>query len=149
MKSPIQAALILSLALTLASCGGGGSTPVQQQGGINIVPTSANVPLTGTQAFNAFQNGTRAAAAQQANWSVNGIAGGRSAVGTISTNGLYTAPGSFPSPNNVTITAALQSNTSQTANATVTVVFPNDNSKAQALPIKLGTTGGNSTDKVT
>jgi hypothetical protein len=148
MKFFIQAALIYSLVLTLTSCGGGGSTPVQQQSGINIVPTTASVPLNGTQAFNAFLNSAGTAAIQQANWSVNSIAGGNSTVGTISASGVYTAPASFPSPNSVTITAALQSNTSQTANAAVTVIFPNDNSKAQAIPVKLGASGGNSTDKV-
>jgi len=148
MKYPIQTALICFLLLTLASCGGG-STPVQQQSGINIVPTTASVALNGTQAFNAFLNGTGTAAIQQATWSVNGIAGGNSTVGTISPSGLYTAPASFPNPNTVTVTATVQSKGSQTANAAVTVMFPNDNSKAQAIPVKLGTTGGNSTDKTT
>src|SRR5258708_6807235 len=148
MKYFIQAALIYSLVLTLTSCGGGGSTPVQQQSGINIVPTTASLPLNGTQAFNAFLNGAGTAAIQQANWSVNSSAGGNGTVGTISASGVYTAPASFPSPNSVTITAALQSNTSQTANAAVTVIFPNDNSKAQAIPVQLGASGGNSTDKV-
>src|SRR6266478_3577809 len=124
MKHFIQAALISVFVLTLVSCGGGGSTPVQQQNGINIVPTTASVALNGTQAFNAFLNGTGTAAIQPANWSVNGVAGGNSTVGTISSTGLYTAPASFPSPNSVTIMAALQSNTSQTANAAVTVIFP-------------------------
>ncbi len=98
MKHFIQAALISLFVLTLVSCGGGGSTPVQQQNGINIVPTTASVALNGTQAFNAFLNGTGTAAIQPANWSVNGVAGGNSTVGTISSTGLYTAPASFPSP---------------------------------------------------
>src|SRR5258708_16147743 len=148
MKSPIQTAIICFLLLTLASCGGG-STPVQQQSGINIVPTTASVALNGTEAFNAVLNGTSTAAIKQATWSVNGIAGGNSTVGTISPSGLYTAPASFPNPNTVTVTATVQSKGSQTANAAVTVMFPNDNSKAQAIPVKLGTTGGNSTDKNT
>ncbi|MGA9983047.1 MAG: IPT/TIG domain-containing protein, partial [Acidobacteriaceae bacterium] len=38
-------------------------------------------------------------------WSVNGIRGGNSEVGTITFNGLYTAPASVPTPNTVTITA--------------------------------------------
>src|SRR6201996_9519330 len=33
-------------------------------------------------------------------WSVNGIAGGNADVGTISSTGLYTAPGIVPLPNN-------------------------------------------------
>jgi hypothetical protein len=33
-------------------------------------------------------------------WSVNGIAGGNAEIGTISSNGLYTAPAIVPLPNN-------------------------------------------------
>lgn len=39
-------------------------------------------------------------------FSVNGIVGGNSQVGTISSTGLYTAPAIVPVPNNVTITSA-------------------------------------------
>jgi hypothetical protein len=38
-------------------------------------------------------------------WYVNGIQGGNSEVGTITFNGLYTAPAIVPTPNTVTITA--------------------------------------------
>jgi uncharacterized protein (DUF1800 family) len=38
-------------------------------------------------------------------WQVNGTIGGSAAAGVISTAGLYTAPGSLPSPNTVTISA--------------------------------------------
>src|SRR5258708_19608336 len=144
MKYPIQTALICFLLLTLASCGGG-STPVQQQSGINIVPTTASVALNGTQAFNAFLNGTGTAAIQQATWSVNGIAAGNSTVRPISPSGLYPAPASFPNPNTVTVTATVQSKGSQTANAAVTVVCSNNKSPAQGTPVKLDATDGAAT----
>jgi hypothetical protein len=83
------------------------------------------------------------------NWSVNGIAGGNSATGTIDQNGNYTAPGTFPSPNTVTVTATLQSDSTKTGSATVTDVFPSDNAGMQAVPVKLGTSGGNVNDSVT
>ena len=38
-------------------------------------------------------------------WQVNGVAGGSSTVGTISSTGLYTPPAAIPSPNTVTIAA--------------------------------------------
>jgi hypothetical protein len=38
-------------------------------------------------------------------WSVNGVAGGNSAVGSISAKGLYSAPSSAPQSSTVTITA--------------------------------------------
>jgi hypothetical protein len=43
----------------------------------------------------------------------------------------------------------LQSNASQTGTASVSVGFPSGTKSAQSAPIKLGTSGGNSTDSVT
>ncbi|HLY99288.1 MAG TPA: hypothetical protein VKT33_09510 [Candidatus Angelobacter sp.] len=148
MRKAIPALFIVFALLILQSCGGGGSTPPPPT--IVVTPSSATVGLNSTQSFSASSQGAAATAAKPAvNWNVNGTAGGNSTVGTIDQNGLYTAPASFPSPNAVTITAVLQSNGSVTATAAVTVAFPNDNSKAQSSPVKMGTTGGNSTDHVT
>jgi hypothetical protein len=52
---------------------------------------------------------------------VNGITGGNSTVGTISTSGLYRAPSRRPSPNTVTVTAVSTINTSKSASAQVTI----------------------------
>ena len=38
-------------------------------------------------------------------WSVSGVSGGNSTVGTISAGGLYTAPAALPTNNPVTVTA--------------------------------------------
>ena len=54
-------------------------------------------------------------------WSVNGVTGGNSTVGTISSSGMYTAPAMMPSPASVTIMAASQADTSLTASASVAV----------------------------
>lgn len=83
-----------------------------------------------------------------ANWSVNGVAGGNSTFGTIDSTGLYKAPANFPSPNGFQVTAIAQANSSQTASGNITVVYPSDNAKSQPPPIELGTSGGNSTDRV-
>jgi uncharacterized protein (DUF1800 family) len=45
-------------------------------------------------------------------FSVNGIAGGNAVLGTIDSNGLYTAPAVVPIPNTITITSAATSNPS-------------------------------------
>jgi parallel beta-helix repeat protein len=44
-------------------------------------------------------------AARRVTWSVNGIPGGDSIVGTINANGLYSSPSSLPTPNAVEVTA--------------------------------------------
>jgi hypothetical protein len=56
---------------------------------------------------------------QNVTWRVNGIAGGNSTVGTISTSGVYRAPNSLPSPNTVTVSATHASGASGTATVTI------------------------------
>jgi hypothetical protein len=81
-------------------------------------------------------------------WQVNGVTGGNSAVGTI-TNGLYTAPTAVPSPASVAVTAIAQADSAVTKSAAVLVVVSNPNQQSQAIPIKLGTSGGNANDSST
>jgi hypothetical protein len=59
-------------------------------------------------------------------WQVNGIAGGNSTVGTISSSGLYNAPPLLPN-GPITVTAAAQLAPSLTASASVTVTNTNTN----------------------
>lgn len=139
MKEMMKALLSCLIALVLISCGGGGSTPPPAT--LAVSPNSANVALGGTQQFTASNNSF----ATSATWSVNGTQGGNSTVGTIDGNGLYHAPASFPSPDTLTVTATVSS---ATANANLKVVFPNDNAAAESVPVKMGTSGGNSTDFV-
>jgi hypothetical protein len=58
-------------------------------------------------------------------WQVNGVTGGDTAHGTISTTGLYTAPTSVPSPNTVTVIAVSQANPAESAAASVTITPSN------------------------
>ena len=54
-------------------------------------------------------------------WSVGGVPGGNSTVGTISASGLYSAPFMVPAPAAVSITATSQADTSKSAAATLTI----------------------------
>ena len=58
------------------------------------------------------------------NWSVNGIAGGNSTIGTISATGLYTAPEFPPAPNAITVSATDTVDTSKTGSSAVTLNNP-------------------------
>ena len=119
--------LPVGLLLSTFGCGGGGSSNSGPQGGtsppppsiaITISPTSASLPAGGTQQFQATVTGSTNTAVQ---WQVNGVAGGNSQVGTISTTGLYTAP--VPAaPLQVTVTAVAQADTTKSASATVNVM---------------------------
>ena len=141
MKDMIKAVFGCLIALALISCGGGGGSNNPPPPTLAVSPTSANVALGGTQQFTATSNSV----STSATWSVNGVQGGNSSVGTIDGNGLYHAPATFPSPDTLTVTATVSSSN---ANASLKVVYPNDNAGAESVPVKMGTSGGNSTDFV-
>src|SRR5437667_2718003 len=83
---------------------------------VAISPTSASVAPQQTQQFTATVSGTTNTAVT---WSVDGINGGNSATGTISSTGLYTAPTTTGSH---TVTATSVADTSRSASAAVTVM---------------------------
>ncbi len=99
----------------LISCGGvagggGGGQPVT----VTVSPSSVVVALGGQQQFTATVNNS---SDQAVTWAVTG----GSANGTISANGLYTAPAVAPSPATVTVTAASAVAGSTPGSATVQV----------------------------
>ncbi|HZS28244.1 MAG TPA: hypothetical protein VFB76_13525 [Candidatus Angelobacter sp.] len=115
-------------------------TPPPVPSGLTVSPSTANVALDTTQTFTA--TGPNA----PVNWSVNGIPGGNPLIGTISSTGVYTPPAIFPATNGFTVTATSQASPSASANASLTVVYPNNTAGVQSLPLQLGVTGGNSQD---
>src|SRR5438128_6539426 len=150
LKSKSRRGLVLPLGsivlicFWLTSCGGGSShSSSSVSTAVHVSPSTAIVATGTTQQFTVTVTGITNTTV---NWSVNGTAGGNSTVGTISASGLYTAPSSIPNPATVQVTAADQASPSLTGSASVTVINPPDNQKAQPFPIKLGTTGGNVND---
>lgn len=118
--------LILGLAAFLSGCGGNSNTPPPPPVTLTISPASASVSTSATLQFTATVANTSNTAVT---WQVNGTTGGNSAVGTISSSGLYTAPASISSPvvqpgglvESVTVTAVSQADTSASASSTVTI----------------------------
>lgn len=86
---------------------------------VSISPTSAFVAVNGQQQFEATVAGSSNTAVD---WSVSGSGCSGSACGTISSSGLYTAPGSVPSPATVIVKASAQIDVSRSASSTVTIV---------------------------
>ncbi len=82
---------------------------------VTIIPTSATVTVSTTRQFSDTVSGTTNTSVT---WSVDGIAGGNTTVGTVSTAGLYTAPGSTGSH---VITVTSVADPSQSASAQITV----------------------------
>ena len=70
---------------------------------VTVSPSTASVQTNATKQFTATVTN---ATTQAVNWSVNGAPGGNSAVGLVSTTGLYTAPAVPPSGGTVTVQAA-------------------------------------------
>src|SRR3974377_360138 len=83
--------------------GGGGGNPGAIT--VTVAPQSPTAVVSQTVAFQATVTGTTNTAVI---WEVNGVAGGNSTVGTISTLGTYTAPATVPNPYHVTHRAAQQ-----------------------------------------
>lgn len=121
-KSVLTVVLLATGAWTLG-CGGGGAgsvapPPPPPSITISITPTSGTVLLGETLSFSAAVSNTTNTAVS---WSVNGVAGGSAQAGTISADGIYTAPADLPASGTVQVTATSQADTSKSASASVTV----------------------------
>ena len=106
--------IVAVLAVGVPGCGGGGSsttTTPPQTVTVAVTSSGSSVLLGNMQQFTAKVTGTSSTAVS---WSVNGISGGNSMLGTISNTGLYTAPQDLPNPATVTIQATSQANSSAT-----------------------------------
>ena len=101
---------------------------------VTLAPTDAWVLTGASVQFAATITGSTNPAVT---WSVNGVAGGNSSVGTITTAGIYTAPTAAPNPPTVVVTATSQAETSQSASATLTVTVSN----ASPLYVNFGLVG--------
>jgi hypothetical protein len=110
------AAVGFCFSILCAGCGGSSDSSTAAVT-ISISPSSVTLPVSTSQQFSApVSNSTNTTVT----WQVNGTTGGSATFGTISTSGLYTAPGVVPS-GAVTVTAIAQADTTQTVSATVTL----------------------------
>ena len=82
---------------------------------VTVNPTSATIAPGRTQQFTASVTGT---SNTSVTWAIDGLFGGNTTVGTISTSGLYTAPAASGTH---TVTATSATSSSSTGAATITV----------------------------
>jgi uncharacterized protein (DUF1800 family) len=96
------------------------SVNIVVQGGVAVMvtPATAMVRTGNQQALTAMVTG---ALNLSVTWTVNGVAGGNSTIGTIAANGTYTAPLTLPTPNTVTVTATSVEDPTRSGSATVTL----------------------------
>ncbi len=117
--------LVCVVAGFTASCANLSGSSSTGQNRVAVSPSGPSVRINGTQAFTAT-------VAKETNptvtWTVNGIANGNAMVGTIASTGAltatYTAPASIPSPNAVTIAAAVPNHPGLTASTVATLLNP-------------------------
>jgi DNA-binding beta-propeller fold protein YncE len=117
MKEWRLAAVGFAVAALLAAAGCGGNKRVVT---VTVSPSTATVILGGSQQFSASVAGS---SNTSVNWSVSCSGASGSACGTISTAGLYTAPGTLPSASTTTVTVTATSVASSGAKGTATVTL--------------------------
>ena len=129
---------LLLVASFLGCSGVVGTGPSQPPSNITVqvAPTSATALLGEPQTFIAVVSNTTNTSVT---WSVNGIAGGNAAVGTIDANGIYTAPANLPTPNSISVTATSVEDPSKSSTAQVTIASDiSVSASPQAAPVELG-----------
>ena len=152
---PGASTVVIRAASSLNPTVTGAASVVIQAGSSVVVDIQGNgtrifVPTFGSRAFTAAVTGSGDTAVT---WQVNGIAGGSTVAGTITSAGVYTAPRSAPvsrQPNNegqvteVVVTAVSRADPGAADSAIVVPVPPQR--RAYAVPVPLGTSGGNVED---
>jgi hypothetical protein len=97
-------ALLAGVGICESGCANVASIPSPPQGplaiSVTVTPSSGSVML-GNQFL--FTAAVKNSSDTTVNWSVNGVAGGAAQTGTISAEGVYTAPGDLPIPANLTV----------------------------------------------
>ena len=83
---------------------------------LTVSPQSTSLTPNGTRQFTATVQGT---SDDEVTWSVDGVTGGNSTVGTITTGGLYTAPANLGSH---TVTATSAALTTYSVSASVSII---------------------------
>jgi hypothetical protein len=120
--------VIFLLAMALASCGSASKTTTQTPPppssgavSVSVSPATANIRSGASYSFSASVSGSTNTSVT---WSVNSTVQGSSTLGTIDSNGNYTAPAVLPSPNSVSVTATSAADATKSGSASVTLWNP-------------------------
>ncbi len=108
----------LSLCLVLMACSLSAFAAAPAGVTVTVDPMTVTVPVSGVRQITAKVAG---AANTTVSWTVSGVTGGNSTVGTINSTGLYTAPAIPPKGWSVTVKAVSNADPSAAATCKVTV----------------------------
>lgn len=133
--------LIIVALLALTSCGGSnggisGEKETPQPVSVSILEDSATVETGETFQFHASVNN---ATDTTITWTVEGVVGGNATVGTMSADGLYTAPTGVPTTNPVTVKATSNADKTKSDTAKVTI-FPKFAISPPSATVRVGET---------
>jgi hypothetical protein len=117
------AVIMLACALVLTACGGSSNKSSNTDTTVTITVSPVGVSLGQNQSAT-FTATVSNVSNTTVTWQVNGIAGGNSSIGTITSAGVYTSPTTLTSAFSVTITAIAQTDTTKTATAIVALNPP-------------------------
>jgi len=123
---PFLLAVLMLSACGLPGCGGATGSevipppppPPTPSITVTVTPTTVSVLLGNSQTFAATVTNTTNTSVS---WSVNSIPAGSASAGTITADGVYTAPADLPSPTTVTIAATSQADATKSATAQLTI----------------------------
>jgi len=111
-------AAVLAASSLLVGCTQGGALFPPPPVSVEVSPPSASAEAGASVQLSWSVSGTTD---ESVSWSVNGVAGGNAAVGSISAAGLYRAPQSMDATTTVTVTATSHADPSKSANVPVTL----------------------------
>jgi hypothetical protein len=138
--------LLAGVAICNSGCANVASIPSPPSGpqaiSVTVMPSSGSVML-GNQFL--FTAAVKNSSDNTVTWSVNGVAGGGAQTGTITSGGVYTAPGDLPIPANLTVAATSHADVSKSGSAIVTVqsdvsISLPSGGGTGAVPVELGAT---------
>ena len=118
------ATVLLAAVASIQGCGGGGAgsgtilPPPPPSITVSVTPGSETVLLGSTVSFTASITNS---SDKSVSWSVNAISGGSAQVGTITADGVYTAPADLPQGGTVQVTATSTADSTKSGTATVTI----------------------------
>jgi hypothetical protein len=123
LQTALLAATIFQASCAGLTAGSGSGNPgaPPPQVTVSVSPNSATVRAGLSQPFTATVTGNSNASVT---WQVNGVTGGASATGTVSSTGVYTAPATIPGANTVTVEAVSVADSSAAGQSAVTLWNP-------------------------
>ena len=141
ISAPTLASLLVILAggIFLSSC------TVTRTGNVIPLPVITLSPATATVQAGAsvqFTATVVSSISTTTTWAVNNILGGNSVVGTVDSNGFYTAPASVPSPATVTVKCISSAESYPFGSAIVTITPPAVSPTVTVSPVDSSATTG-------